>query len=599
MSAENSRNSNKSKKDGAVTEAINKLADRISSFSEKVENIPGKLPEKITVALYFIAHMLMLLVHEPWFDEAVAWLIARDSSLYEILFTAPHYEGHPSLWHLILVPFAKTGAPYELSLCLISLAFTGTAMFLFVFKSPFKRIFRLVMPFTYYLFFQYSVISRPYSMMMLAFVLLAMTYGKRDEHPGRFVLSNFFLCLTSAYGIVIAGGICMEWLIVMLIKAGESSKRKNSNNGESRSAFRIFIEDHLIKKGKIFWLAGLLAYVLFIFWRILPAENAHAVVNRSEVTFENLLIRLAYTSFVVLSDTFITNVYSQVGTIQSVSLALPEMLVAALIGLFILGMIITVMKRKGILLSFLIPYSLFAVFTSVVYFYNHHIGIYLLFIGYILWIAYERPVSEKENPVTGQKKWQENGILKGFKTILLAMMLVIPLYWCISSCVCDIIYEFGFGGREYRYLKDHGLEDCSILAEWEQVRVDGENRGDLSTQQMIFSAEGIGIAPYITGDNIMNSPQNFGYNFTYINRVPTVDETTEEKKKLGSMPIPEILLGVPDLGDIYGLQNISLTDYTKVFEGRMGVRKGVLGIAISKIYVLNSIAEEKGLMAIP
>ena len=48
MSAENSRNSNKSKKDGAVTEAINKLADRISSFSERVESIPGKLPEKIT-----------------------------------------------------------------------------------------------------------------------------------------------------------------------------------------------------------------------------------------------------------------------------------------------------------------------------------------------------------------------------------------------------------------------------------------------------------------------------------------------------------------------------------------------------------------------
>lgn len=29
-------------------------------------------------------------VHEPWSDEAQAWLIARDASLYDLLFVLPH-----------------------------------------------------------------------------------------------------------------------------------------------------------------------------------------------------------------------------------------------------------------------------------------------------------------------------------------------------------------------------------------------------------------------------------------------------------------------------------------------------------------------------
>ena len=36
-------------------------------------------------------------IHEPWFDEAQAWVIARDNSLKDILFFIPHYEGHPPL----------------------------------------------------------------------------------------------------------------------------------------------------------------------------------------------------------------------------------------------------------------------------------------------------------------------------------------------------------------------------------------------------------------------------------------------------------------------------------------------------------------------
>lgn len=77
----------------------------------------------ITLIIYLLGVCTVSFFHEPWFDEAQAWAIARSGTIKEILFDIPHYEGHPPLWHLILVPFAKLGAPYELSLAAVNIFF--------------------------------------------------------------------------------------------------------------------------------------------------------------------------------------------------------------------------------------------------------------------------------------------------------------------------------------------------------------------------------------------------------------------------------------------------------------------------------------------
>lgn len=68
--------------------------------------------ECIIMLVYIVGISVISYFHEPWFDEAQAWQIARSASIKDILFKIPHWEGHPQLWHLLLVPFAKLGAPY-------------------------------------------------------------------------------------------------------------------------------------------------------------------------------------------------------------------------------------------------------------------------------------------------------------------------------------------------------------------------------------------------------------------------------------------------------------------------------------------------------
>ena len=59
--------------------------------------------QHIALIIYVIALLYIIPKHEPWEDEAQAWLLARDSGLVELLFKNIGYEGHPGLWHVILM----------------------------------------------------------------------------------------------------------------------------------------------------------------------------------------------------------------------------------------------------------------------------------------------------------------------------------------------------------------------------------------------------------------------------------------------------------------------------------------------------------------
>ena len=100
-------------------------------------NEKNKIIEWIVFVLFVISFIIISFFHEPWFDEAEAWQIARCASIKELLFEIPHIEGHPSLWHLILCIPAKCGFPYELSLTVISCLITAMSCWMILFKSPF------------------------------------------------------------------------------------------------------------------------------------------------------------------------------------------------------------------------------------------------------------------------------------------------------------------------------------------------------------------------------------------------------------------------------------------------------------------------------
>jgi len=143
--------------------------------------------------------------HEPWADEAQAWLIARDLGIGGVLHQMG-YEGSPPLWHLLLWGLIRLHLPYA-ALGAVSLTLVAAGMYIWLRWSPLPAFVRLLVPFAFYYQYQYAVVARSYALStVLAFAAVALWRAK----PVRvipFGLVVALLAQTNLYGFTIAGGI--------------------------------------------------------------------------------------------------------------------------------------------------------------------------------------------------------------------------------------------------------------------------------------------------------------------------------------------------------------------------------------------------------
>jgi hypothetical protein len=143
--------------------------------------------------------------HEPWADEAQAWLIARDLGIRGILHQMG-YEGSPPLWHILLWGLIRLHLPY-VALGAVSLILVAAGMYIWLRWSPLPSPVRLLVPFAFYYQYQYAVVARSYALStFLAFAAVALWRAK----PIRVIPFGVVLALlaqTSMHGFMIAGGI--------------------------------------------------------------------------------------------------------------------------------------------------------------------------------------------------------------------------------------------------------------------------------------------------------------------------------------------------------------------------------------------------------
>ncbi len=130
--------------------------------------------ESIVLSLYGAVLATAIASHEPWGDEAQAWLIARDSSIWELLRHRLHYEGAPGLWHLLLAIFQRLGGTYP-GMNWMGGIFALGGVFVLLRWSPFPLLLRALLPFTFFLLYQYAVVARGYTLFpLLVFALCAL-----------------------------------------------------------------------------------------------------------------------------------------------------------------------------------------------------------------------------------------------------------------------------------------------------------------------------------------------------------------------------------------------------------------------------------------
>jgi hypothetical protein len=187
-----------------------------------------RAPEYIAFAFFVALTAITVYYHEPWSDEANSWLLGRDATLFQLWTRLMHYEGTPGLWQTLLHVLMRLGLPYS-GLNVFSAALGCAAAWVFIRKAQLPLVIRLSMPFTFYLFYQYSVIARSYCLLPVLLFLCACIYSRALEKLG---LMTLLLCLmagVSAHGMIISGAIWISLLWDVPGKwkqMGQASRRK-------------------------------------------------------------------------------------------------------------------------------------------------------------------------------------------------------------------------------------------------------------------------------------------------------------------------------------------------------------------------------------
>jgi hypothetical protein len=139
-----------------------------------------------------------------WRDELQAWLIARDTASWSDFLQAMRYEGTPPLWHALLrlislfQPVAMQVLHFAIGLALA---------FILLRFSPFRMPTRVLLCFGYYIFYQYMVVSRHYSLGLLCLTGACALFVERAKRPIAFATALCLAALTSAPALLVAAGI--------------------------------------------------------------------------------------------------------------------------------------------------------------------------------------------------------------------------------------------------------------------------------------------------------------------------------------------------------------------------------------------------------
>ncbi len=169
-----------------------------------------KRTDLLLVFPFIVLFLVQLSHHQMWRDELNAWGIAVASPDIKTLFEYIHYEGHPSLWYLLLW-FASRWTSSPAAMKCVE-AVIGASIYLFIaIRSPFSRLEKVLLFCSYYISFEYIVLSRMYSLCLL----LSFVYAnRRAVCPNRMISNAVLLGLlanTDMMGVLLSLPLLVEY----------------------------------------------------------------------------------------------------------------------------------------------------------------------------------------------------------------------------------------------------------------------------------------------------------------------------------------------------------------------------------------------------
>lgn len=376
----------------------------------------------IVFAVYLILLAIAVAHHEPWMDEAQAWLLAKDLGVKELLVKYLRYEGSPGLWHLILMIPAKAGLPY-FSINIVSALFSAAGVWLFIRYAPFPLLIKILYPFSFFVFYQYGVVARSYCLIAPVLFLIAINYKQKLQRPYLFILLLCVLANISAHTFLIAGSIGFVHFLDLYENRKTLEKRLRVHN--------------IIALGILAITALLVIYIIKT-----PPDHIYA----ESVNFN--IDHFIYITKKMIGGSLVTDEFSFFSSFtQFVSFVIVVITVIWLL-------------RNKLSLLYLLPLMLLSTLFAIKYRNYWHEGVVFLLWVFVLWISYDKYKSGPRLPLA--------------RTLLacFALVLIVQVYWCVCSVSYDLTHNYSGSYSLAKYIKRKGWENKKIyVSGWRCISV--------------------------------------------------------------------------------------------------------------------------------
>lgn len=144
--------------------------------------------------------------HEIWLDEAHHYVLARDSKTLRDLYFNNRYEGHPLLWNYLLWLLCKI-IPTVFAMQFLHLSIATLTAAIVLWHAPFKIYQKVLLCFSYFLFYEYAIISRNYAVSILLIFLCLVQINKAKKNYILILLLLSLLANTHLFSLVFSVAI--------------------------------------------------------------------------------------------------------------------------------------------------------------------------------------------------------------------------------------------------------------------------------------------------------------------------------------------------------------------------------------------------------
>jgi hypothetical protein len=412
-----------------------------------------RFPDRFTLGLtvsFFGIDLFNILHHEMWRDELQAWMIARGSSSIFDLVRNIRYEGHPAVWFLLLHAITRftTWAP---AMQLLNLAIaTGTA-YLIAAYSPFTKLQKALLCFSYFPLYEYGTISRNYGIGLFFLFWFCASY-----HPDRkqnLIIPAVLLSLlanTSVYGTMIALAFAVSLFAFPAIAAQDTR------------GFLALRATHVRAAALIFFLCTALA----IAQMHPPPDSGFATGWPLSARGLGETLTAVWTAFLPipssLSHFWNTNFLWQNSALTGQWSKLAWAITRLGSAIILLIALILLARKRFALLAYASATAALLTFAHVKYRgFERHVGhLFLVFVA-CLWIAARCPEESFAFPLL------ERGsrLLAGQRSKILTCLLCVQFAVAVNASRVDWARPFSQGKSVAAFLRSNGMADMFVVGD--------------------------------------------------------------------------------------------------------------------------------------